>query len=599
METRFNIYFVFISVLVLGVPLVVMPFVVDNAFNSPKTLLLLFGVSAMVGIYGFQILNGLKFARPIKTPIPTIILFLILLNVFSLFYTVNPYFTAVAATLNISCLLLFYFVSTHIDGKKMFWLLLAISFGGLFVSIITWLQSFGVYILFKWLPPGSMIMGTIGNSNFLGAYLVFPLYAMTGLIFLLKGKFRWIPIVLLLFMLSAFLFARARSSWVGFLPGLSLFFYLLTKIKRFSFARYIGSKPKRMAPYVIMICILLIVLWFIIPPRFHIMTSFGKIIELQTLRLRVQKWYRPSFWLFEQRPLFGTGLWSYRSLVYEAQSEINKTHPGFFERSNPKPRRAHNEYLEILNDGGLVAAAALSLFLVLVLRHGWRVIKDEELDEQDRIISATAFCAILNIMITAIFFFPFRVNSTMFMTVLMLGLMEGIYLRNYDHIMIDRRPKSETGFLIPILFFLIIGVIWYTGIKPFKGEMSHFKYKLALAQGRSKDAEKHILKAIDYDPHNSLYLLYASQLYLNVLKDYGKASDFIERVITDFNGDLTLWSVYYIKGVINFRMGSLFEARAAFEKSLYYYPLFEPAIKNLKEVKDVIKNHDKVLIKFR
>ena len=339
-ENQFNFHFVLIAFLTLAVPITVMPYVVDNAFNSPKTLLIILGVSCMVGIYGFQIFNGHKFVRTRTSTLP-IIIFLVLLNFFSFFYTANYFFTTIAATLNISCLLFFYFVATHVDGKRAYWLFAVASFSGLLVSILTWFQSFDHYILFSWLPPGSMIMGTIGNSNFLGAYLVFPLFTMMAFTFLLKGKLRLIPVVLLIFMLTAFLFARARSSWVAFFPVLVLFFYLMKRINRFSFSTLMRARPKQTAIYGIIIVLLLIVLWFIIPPRFHVMTSFGKMIEAKTLRLRVQKYFRPSVWLFKENPVFGLGLWSYRNMVYEAQAEISRADPGFFENyPKPKPRRA-------------------------------------------------------------------------------------------------------------------------------------------------------------------------------------------------------------------------------------------------------------------
>ncbi len=129
--------------------------------------------------------------------------------------------------------------------------------------------------------------------------------------------------------------------------------------------------------------------------------------------------------------------------------------------------------------------------------------------------------------------------------------------------------------------------------------MEHFQYKKSLGQGKAKEAEKFILKAIKYDPHNSAYCLYASQLYMNVLKDFGKARDFIERAIIDYNGDITGWSIHFIKGLLKFQMGNLFDAKAAFEKSLYYNPTFEIARQKLNEVNKVIKDHDRVLIKFR
>jgi tetratricopeptide (TPR) repeat protein len=349
------------------------------------------------------------------------------------------------------------------------------------------------------------------------------------------------------------------------------------------------------------IIVILVALWFAAPQRLHNMMRLKQVTRADTLMLRMNKYYQASWWLFKQSPLFGTGLWSYRNMVYKAQAEINEKNPGFFrDYPEPKPRRVHTDYLETLNDGGLVAAASLVLFLLVVMRHGWAVIRNETLDPRDRIIAAMAFSSLIAVMLANIFFFPFRINSTMFMTVLMMGILEGLYLRNYGLLSMHTGKRSGALFtLTPCVLLVLIGVVWYTGIKPLKGEMEHFKYKRALSQKNPKQAETHILKAIEYDPHNSAYCLYACQLYMNVLRDFGKANDFIERAILDYNGDLTYWSLYYIKGLLKFQMGSLFEARSAFQKALYYNPEFPPASKKLKEVNAVIKKHDKVLIKYR
>ncbi|MGD2127507.1 MAG: O-antigen ligase family protein, partial [Desulfobacteraceae bacterium] len=471
-ELRFNPYHVVIFILALLVPVFVLPGLLDNVFNTPKTLLMLVGASVMLAIYAITFLAG----RPVpvsKVSTPKILLFLILLNFFSFFYTRNYYYTVVASVMNITGLLIFYFVSLYVDGKKAFCLMMIIALSGLLVSVETWLQFFNIFILFKGVRPGAMLMGTIGNSNFLGGYLIFPLFAMVGLIFLLKGKCRLIPLGLFIFMLSAFLFSRARAGWMGFFLSLPIFLLVMKRIHKISVAGYLRSHPKQVVAYVAVLSVLLMTLWSLAPKRFQSMMQFSHVTESETLRLRIQKYYRASFWLFKQNPLFGTGLWSYRNGVYKAQAEINRVDGNFFKNyPEPKPRRVHTDYLEILNDGGLIAAAALLLFFVMVMRHGWAVIRNEEIDSRDRVIAATAFCSLMAIMLAAFFFFPFRINSTLFMTVLMMGLVEGIYLRN--HALIGATPawKSEMRFLlIPIVLLLLTGLVWFGGIRPFVAEL--------------------------------------------------------------------------------------------------------------------------------
>ena len=607
--SRYNPFALIILILTLAVPLLVLPMVLDNAFNTPKTTLMLMGVSLMLGIYCYRFLRG-RGVLAANTSIPVIMLVLILLNLFSFFYTTNRYYSIHAAMMNLTCLFLIYFVSLYLDSKTAFFVLAVAAISGVLVSVETYLQFLNIFVLFKWAHPGIMVMGTIGNSNYLGAYLVFPLFALAGLVFLLKGKRRLIPLVCFIFVLGALLFTRARAGWFGFFLSLPVFLLLIMKIHKISVIGYIRSNFIQAATWFFVSLSLVVSLWYIAPQRLHTMMDYRNITNAMTLKLRMEKYSKASLWLFKQSPLFGTGLWSFRNQVFEAQAQINKKEPFFFlglvddnyfkNYPEPKPESVHNEYLEVFNDGGVVAAAVILLFLIMLIRHALRVIKDETLDVRDRIIAATALSAVIAIMLAAFFFFPFRINSTFFMTSLMMGLMEGIYLRSYGLISTRSIGRLKTGsMLIPLIILLLIGVVWFKGIKPFKAEMEHFKYKVALARGNAQDAEKYILNAIAWDPHNSTYNFWASQLYLNVFLDYGKASDYIDKAIWDYNGDLTMWSLYFIKGLLKFQAGSMLEAKAAFEKSLYYNPTFQEARLKLDEVNKVIKDHDRVMIKFR
>ena len=178
--------------------------------------------------------------------------------------------------------------------------------------------------------------------------------------------------------------------------------------------------------------------------------------------------------------------------------------------------------------------------------------------------------------------------------------MEGIYVKNSGTAVKTNILKTDHGaFFMPVILLMLIGVLWFAGIKPFLGEMEHFEYKVSLSKNEVKAAERHILKAIKYDPHNSAYNLYAAEIYQFELNEYSKASDFVEKAIADFNGDIALYSAYFLKGLIKFRIGNLFEARDAFEKSLYYNPTFVNAKRKLVETNKIIKEHDSITIKLR
>jgi O-antigen ligase len=590
-----------ILVLTFMVPILVLPLILDNPFNTPKNLIILAGTAIMLGLYGIRLLLGREVLHS-RSLAPAVTALLIALNLFSFFYTENAFYTARAAVMNISCLLVFHFVALYADCKQALRLLVATAAAGILVSAETYLQYNGHFILFPWVQEGSMVMGTIGNSNSLGAYMMFPLFGLAGLLFLWKGK--WQPILLsmlFLFMLVAFALTRARAAWMDFFLALTVFLILMKRIHGFSPGEYVRSHFREVFAYGAVLVFVLVGLCVIAPERFRLMMGFSSITSPTTLVFRIAKYSPPSIWLFKQNPLLGTGLWTYRNMVYSAQAEINKTDPEFFRNHpEPKPRRVHNEYLEILNDGGLVAAAALLLFLLVVMKHGWTVIRNPEIDLRERIIASTAFSSLIAVMLNAVFFFPFRLGSTLFMTILMMGILEGLYNRRYNMIRLSRGWKTSLNVvLMPVVVLLLAGILWFTGIKPFLGEVEHFNYIKALGSRGIDAAEKHLLKAIDYDPHNTAYCMWASQMYFYQIRNFGKADEYLTRAIVEFNGDIVPWAAFFLKGMLKFQTGSPFEAKIAFEKALYYNPNFQEARQKLDEVNRVIKDHDQVMIKFK
>mgnify|MGYP001095178288 CR=1 FL=1 len=118
-----------------------------------------------------------------------------------------------------------------------------------------------------------MVMGTIGNSNYLGAYLVFPLFALAGLVFLLKGRLRLIPLVLFVFVLGALLFTRARAGWFGFFLSLPLFLFLVTRIHGFHLGDYIKSNLTRVTVISVVSLSILVGLWYAAPERFRVIDA--------------------------------------------------------------------------------------------------------------------------------------------------------------------------------------------------------------------------------------------------------------------------------------------------------------------------------------
>ncbi|RPI80072.1 MAG: hypothetical protein EHM45_00350 [Desulfobacteraceae bacterium] len=599
--SKFNFYYLVILVLTLLIPAFIFKTtILENAFERPKTLLLVCGAALLIGLYAVQLLRG----KPVtisNSQTPKILIFLLLLNGFNLFYTKNYYYTCLAAAMHVSCLIVFYITATHIDQKKAFWILMAAALAGLFVAFVTLLQFFDIFIFYKG-RPGMMVVGTIGNSNHLGAYLLFPVLILFFLSIIAFKKIKnanfneifiaTLTYFLLIVVSFTFMIARARASWLAFLIALPVFVLITLKIKvKFtSAAKYL---------FIILFSLTLIissVLYYKVP-KIRNTFSFNSIFTSDTFHLRVNK-YWPSVWqLLKKTPstlLFGNGFWSYRNMVYEAQAEINERTGDFFkDYPEPKPREAHNDLIEVFSEGGILLAFALFFFLVIVLRHGWLIIRNVNLETETRLIAATAFSSVIAIMGASIFFFPFRVNTTMFLAALMMGILEGIYLTHFQLLQLKTFKKSPgNALLIALLCILLIGFCKITAIDPLRAEMTirkydpHLDFALYLynqkqyqrSQLELRNAEETIEKALAYDPLNTAFNLKACLFYVTPLKmDYQKANDYLEKAINHFNGDIVLWSLYDIKGRLKLQLGSPLEAKVAFEKALHLNPEFRPA----------------------
>lgn len=193
--------------------------------------------------------------------------------------------------------------------KILLWVIVA---GGLLVSVEVLFQQYGARgILF----PAHEPVGTIGNTNYLGCYLLFPIFAALGL-----RRGRWI----VPFLVFVLFISRARASWLGFGIGFSLWLYW-----RVSHGTFAGIAA---------ISIGLALIAFVYFPN-----SAKGWAETNALTYRLKYW-QASIELWKESPLFGTGIASYRNRVYDAQARLGQEDHSFWKGYvEPKPRRVHND----------------------------------------------------------------------------------------------------------------------------------------------------------------------------------------------------------------------------------------------------------------
>jgi O-antigen ligase len=140
------------------------------------------------------------------------------------------------------------------------------------------------------------------------------------------------------------------------------------------------------------------------------------LVDTHSFRNRL-KYAQASIELLKVNPLFGTGLWSFRSGMYEAQARLYEKDPDYFKgHDNPKPRRVHNDYLEILNDGGVVVWTVILILVVGIIRRGWKIREDP--------LALMILSTLSGSFAAAFFMFPTRLIVPLIMLSIMLGSLE-------------------------------------------------------------------------------------------------------------------------------------------------------------------------------
>ena len=203
----------------------------------------------------------------------------------------------------------------------------------------------------------SAFLGSIGNSNhtaaFLAPYLFIDLYLIIHV-----SMWFWI---ILPFLAYGIYLTRCYGAMIGVALGLCFIY----------------------PPYSLYA---LLIIPLGICALFYLSTYqtalYDKIIGSKEKSLMARMIYiKICYRLWKKRPVFGWGLTSFRKEVYETQAEMNVEDPtllGYKESENgktinprymPYPTRAHNDYLEMLADGGAIGFSLL-LFLVASIVYG-------------------------------------------------------------------------------------------------------------------------------------------------------------------------------------------------------------------------------------
>tara|TARA_B100001063_G_scaffold141402_1_gene132143 strand:- start:38368 stop:40674 length:2307 start_codon:yes stop_codon:yes gene_type:complete len=306
-------------------------------------------------------------------------------------------------TYMVSFIFLIYFISKISNIKSVFFYIIM---SLLIVEVISVLYPYLSEIINIGSPNqrGQMYRGYTGNINVLAYILLIKLPFLVYFQITKQGNYRinFFLILLIVFIISAIFATRSAI--------ISLF---IISILMSLFVMYIRQKKKKVSlisslKILYKVLILPVLLGLIInniESRIFNTTSFqsrlstlNNIAEDTSLSQRL-RYYGHALKSFTEKPILGKGIgsWEYESIKYEKQEMQNYV----------VPYHAHNDFLELLAETGLLGVVFYFGIIFLVCFNLLKKILDKESDYESKLFSAFLIISFMVYLIDASFNFPF------------------------------------------------------------------------------------------------------------------------------------------------------------------------------------------------
>lgn len=364
------------------------------------------------------------------------VLFL-LLSMVSLTWANHTYDTSLTLSFDLGTVIMLIAVTNLVTtNKDLYYAVGSVAATVLIVSVVGFLEHAGLVLPFGH-RSGSTIVSTLGNSAYAGGYLNTALPATWSLLLISlqvrTSHRRWWPIRASLAIISvcgivALVLTASRSGIIGNATALVLFGLASGRILRSSPPRGDGQRARSRGFWIIIATFVFLAVAGIVTllSDSYLQTKFGPLVDPTKWRFdtifetRVAAWETAiRIWLSRGllSLLFGRGLGSYYALG-------SLYFPGDFRLFWPVTtfKNAHNEYLELLADGGLVSLLAWLSVVVLAVFYAVRVIRNTEAGPRPRLIAAGILAAIAGTLVQSTADLNMRTTAVEATFYLLLGL---------------------------------------------------------------------------------------------------------------------------------------------------------------------------------
>lgn len=579
-----------IIVLCFLLPLVFFPGLL-SLYRLPKLTLCAFLTCVLCWLW-------LTHTRKEQQHLPTFPLFIpvllyILANVLSLFNAINPYEGATFLFQLILGVALFWLAANHLDKERAVTFFHWITVAGAIVSLLGIAQVWGLNIptLIPTGGPGS----TFGNKNMAAQYILFVIPASLYLLLVTaKAKKEWLYASVSALMATYFTYTGTRAAW-----GAATFAMIALSSCLWSSRpmpiRIFSLRKRKLA---FLTGIAAFVLGMHLLPRYLIpgwnvagyaspLARLGTMIDLDqdpSARHRYAIWAN-SWAMFRDHPILGVGKGNFR-FVYPLYARKVTEDPSFSAQS--RAADAHNDYLQVLVETGLLGTMAFLVILSLLARRFWEGITKSF---DTRIIPVAV--AIVAILAESFWDFPFNLP----VPIAFFWLYAGILWRWSQTGPTGESEKlSKTSSLVPILLLALVSTVFaiFTA-SSLRGEFYYSRGAKALYSEKWLEAGKDLARATRLGPFNYRYH-FMHGLFTLRKGDYPKATASLLRSLS-----LNPYNINALNnlGIAYASQGQIPKAVQAWETSIRIWPNHVEAHSNLGTIHARQGEKDKAAYHFR
>lgn len=246
---------------------------------------------------------------------------------------------------------LFFALANWVRNEGALWRFLCFWLSGSALAII-----YGLITFFS--KKTDVLTSTFGNPNFYGAYLVLITPVIIASIIYKKENRFLKGLLLLLAGISLFslYLTSSQGAWVGFAVSLLVLFFLHRR-------RILTTPRKKLILGVLSLIIALVLVCGVHFSPSGVWEGLVRNIQEGTLNIRLHIW-RGTLRMIGERPITGWGAGTFY-IVYPRFRD-----PSYFKNphSVPATRHAHNEYLELASELGIVGVGLFICFLGSLFR---------------------------------------------------------------------------------------------------------------------------------------------------------------------------------------------------------------------------------------